>query len=139
MHAPSATQISKSTETNSPHTPIIPFSVPTRPQVLISWPVSASNDGDCFIFDLYSISIGPGFAPSGISIFASSISSIASSSDATFGFGFALRTIIASGVNSSNLLIDSFSEIFSSFISAARNFSSSIVLRKIVSVTIFAK
>ena len=36
MHAPSATQISKSTDTNSPHTPIIAFSVPTLPQVLIS-------------------------------------------------------------------------------------------------------
>ena len=36
MHAPSATQISKSTDTNYPHTPIIAFSVPTLPQVLIS-------------------------------------------------------------------------------------------------------
>ena len=62
---------------------------------------AASYTAEGFIFDLNSISIGPGFAPSGISIEPSSSSS--SSSVASIGFGFAPRTILARGVNSSSL------------------------------------
>ena len=50
--APSATQMSKSTETNSPQTPMTLLSAPTRPQVLRSFPVLVLNTGEGSILSL---------------------------------------------------------------------------------------
>ena len=72
--------------------------MPLRPQVLIVYP-AASYPADNFIFDLYSTSIGPGLAPSGISI---SPSSSSPSSTTSTALAFAPRTIFAKGVSSSS-------------------------------------
>ena len=125
----------------SAHTPMIALSSPLRPQVFILLELSTTAYGeDAGMCDLYSTSIGPGFAPSGIS----TTSSIAGAEPASFGaatgfgFGFAFNTIFASGVISSNFSNACCAEIFSVFSKDATILSARIVLRSIVSIIIFA-
>jgi len=97
IQAPSAMQISKSTETNSPQTPIIALSDPTLPQVLSLTLVSATRcSADCPIFDLYSTSIGPGLGPPPFHVWPTLAVAVGSSSFFT-SIGFASGTIFAKG------------------------------------------
>ena len=72
---------------------------------------------DAGIFDLYSMSIGPGFAPSTSQVTGTSAAAPPAAASGTgsgiFGFGFASGTIFASGVSDSTRPIASSSEIFS--------------------------
>ena len=73
---------------------------------------------DAGSFDLYSMSIGPGFAPStsqvtGTSAAAPPAAAASGTGSGIFGFGFASGTIFASGVSDSTRPIASSSEIFS--------------------------
>ena len=116
MQAPSATHISKSTETNSPQTPMTLLSVPTRPQVLSSFPVSVLNNAVRSILSLYSTSIGPGTTALPSLCITCFLPATFGFGGSNTGFGFASGTICASGVSSSNFTNDSSSEIFSVFI-----------------------